>query len=197
MGFARRRRWRARWKRAAERQRPSEVRGGSWVVSPRAVCFGYPASLADTGYTAIPHVVSPSPGGPSREGKEKPRLTGPPLFRFRKMLRQELRQHFDARRPRAAGRGDEMHRAFGLVPAFQDHLDFARRNRVADDEARQVGDAKPCDERRQQRLAIVDTELARRPDARLLASRIGVVPDARRREIGVAEAFVLGEMHRM
>jgi hypothetical protein len=90
-----------------------------------------------------------------------------------------------------------MHGAFGLVPAFQDHFDFARCNRIADDEVRQIGDAEACDDRRHQRLAIVDAELARRPHAGLLASRVGVVPDAWCREIGIAEAFMLREMHRM
>lgn len=59
----------------------------------------------------------------------KRRLPAPrcslPLPRFRKMLRQKIRQHLDAGGARAAGRGDEMHRALGLMPAFQDHLDLA------------------------------------------------------------------------
>jgi hypothetical protein len=85
---------------------------------------------------------------------------------LRKLLRQKLRQHFDARGPRAAGRGDQMHGAFRLVPAFQDHLDLAGCDGIADDEVRQIGDAEAGDDGRQQRLAIVDAEL---PAGRTLA----------------------------
>jgi len=34
-----------------------------------------------------------------------------------------------------AGRRHQMHRTLGLLPAFQDHLDLARRDGVADDES--------------------------------------------------------------
>jgi len=68
------------------------------------------------------------------------------------MLRQELRQHFDARGARAAGRRYQMHRAFRLVLAFQDHLDLAGCDGVADDEVRQIGDAEAGDDARQQRF---------------------------------------------
>ena len=62
------------------------------------------------------------------------------------MLRQKIRQHLDAGGARAAGRRHQMHRAFGLLPAFQDHFDLARGDGVADDEVRQVGDAEAGDD---------------------------------------------------
>ena len=64
------------------------------------------------------------------------------------MLQQKIRQHLDTGGTRAAGRGDEMHGALGLLPAFQDHLDLARADRITDDEFRQVGDAETCEQRR-------------------------------------------------
>ncbi len=90
-----------------------------------------------------------------------------------------------------------MHGAFGLIPALEDHLDLAGGHRFADDELRQVGDAEPREQRRQHGFAVVDAKRAARTHVGLLARRVGVVPDVRRREIGVAEASVLGELHRM
>ena len=66
------------------------------------------------------------------------------------MLGEEIREHFDAGGPRAAGRGDEMHRALGLLPAFQDHLDLATCDRVADDEIGQIGDTEAGEQRASQ-----------------------------------------------
>ena len=60
-----------------------------------------------------------------------------------KMLQQELRQHLDARRPRAAGRRHPVQRAFRLLPALEDHLDRAGGDRISHDELRQVGNAVP------------------------------------------------------
>ena len=108
-----------------------------------------------------------------------------------------FRQHLDARGARAAGRRHQMHRAFGLFPAFQDHLDFAGTDRIADDELGQVGDTETGEQRRHDGLAVVDAQLTGGAHARLLAGRIGVVPDAGRGEIGVTEASVVGEVHRM
>src|SRR4051812_13458851 len=90
-----------------------------------------------------------------------------------------------------------MHRAFGLLPALQNHLDLAWGNRVPDDELRQVRDPEPSEERWHQSLAIVDAQRPSRAYARLLAGGIGVVPNAGRGEIRVTETFMLGEMHRM
>ena len=120
-----------------------------------------------------------------------------PLPSLGKMRRQKLHQHFDPRGARAAGRHHQMHRAFGLLPALQDHLDLAGRDGVADDELRQVGDAEARDQRGQHRLTIVDAQRPRGPYIRLLALGIGVVPDIRRREIGIGKAPVLRQMHRM
>src|SRR3954464_5014691 len=104
----------------------------------------------------------------------------PPLrIPLRQPLRQKLRERLDAGGAWAAGGRDEMHGAFGLLPVFQDHLDRAGRDRLADDELGQVGNAEAGEQRRHQRLAIVDAQWARGAHARLLAARAGVMPDAR------------------
>src|SRR3954470_3791240 len=110
----------------------------------------------------------------------------PSLLRACKMRRQKIRQRLDTRGARATGRRQQMHRALGLFPVLEDHFDLARGDRVADDEIRQIGDPKPREQRRHQRLAIVDAQRAAGPDARLLAGGIGVAPDPRRGEIGIA-----------
>src|SRR5689334_5275585 len=99
---------------------------------------------------------------------------GSALLPLRKLLRQKLRQHLDAGGPRAAGRRHQMHRAFRLLPAFQDHLDLARTDRIADDELRKVGDAEASEQRGHDGLAVVDAQLSDRTHAGLLARRIGV-----------------------
>src|SRR5215831_16351269 len=78
-----------------------------------------------------------------------------PLLSLPEFPDQELRKHLDARRPWAAGRCDQMHGALRLLPAFQDHLDLARSDRVANDELRQVSDTEAGDERRHDGFAIV------------------------------------------
>ena len=47
------------------------------------------------------------------------------LLSLGKVLGQELRQHLDAGGARAAGRRHQMHRAFRLLPALEDHFDLA------------------------------------------------------------------------
>src|SRR6266704_5617261 len=91
---------------------------------------------------------------------------------LRELARQELREHLDAGGTRAAGRGDEMHRAFRLLPALEDDFDFTGSNRVADDELRQIRDAEACKQSRHHRLAIVDAERTARPHGGLLAGGV-------------------------
>src|SRR5262249_17325489 len=112
---------------------------------------------------------------------------------LREMLHQELRQHLDAGGPRPAGRRDPMQRAVRLLPTFQDPLHGARRNRVSNDELRQVGDSEPREQRRHDSLAIVGAQRPAGPHACLFAGGIGVMPDVWRREIGVTEAAMLRE----
>src|SRR3954466_7803668 len=120
-----------------------------------------------------------------------------PLARTRELRCEKIAERLDACGARAARWRHQMHGAFNLLPVLQDHFDLARGNGLADDEFRKVGDAEAGDQRRHYRFAVVDAELTARTHAGLLAGRIGVVPDVGRREIGVAETFVLGQMHRM
>src|SRR6185312_1798155 len=103
------------------------------------------------------------------------------LLPLRELAREIIGEHLDARGARAAGRGDEMHRAFGLLPALENDLDLTRRHRVADDELRQIRDAETREQRRHHGLAIVDAERTAGPHRGLLAGGVGVVPDIRRR----------------
>ena len=63
------------------------------------------------------------------------------------MLRQEIREHLDAGGARAAGRRHQMQRTFRLLPALQDHFDLTGCDRVADDEAGQIGNAEAGEDR--------------------------------------------------
>src|SRR6185437_14415266 len=126
-----------------------------------------------------------------RSGYPRRALSPPPPLR--ELVRQKLRQHFDARGAWAAGRRDEMHGAFRLLPALEDHFHVAGGDGIADDELRQIRDAEAREQGRHQRFAVVDTQGTTWPHARLLAGGVGVMPDIRRREIGVTEALVLGE----
>ena len=63
------------------------------------------------------------------DASHRPGMTKSPsralLLPLGKLRRQKLRQHLDAGRARAAGRHHQMHSAFRLLPALQDHLDLA------------------------------------------------------------------------
>src|SRR5215470_13015425 len=98
--------------------------------------------------------------------------TSLPPLPLRKMPGQKLRQHLDARGPRSAGWRHPMQRAFRLLPAFQDHLDFPGCDGFADDELGQVGDAEASEKRRHDGLAIVDAQATAGPHARLLAGGV-------------------------
>ena len=56
------------------------------------------------------------------------------------MAGQKIRQYLDAGGAWSAGWGYEVHRALGLVPAFQDDLDLTGSNGVANDEVWQISD---------------------------------------------------------
>ena len=66
-----------------------------------------------------------------------------------------------------------MHGAFGLLPVFQDHLNLAGRNRLADDELGQLGDA----ETGYQRRAVVGALVAQR-DARVVPVLVRILDDS-------------------
>ena len=61
-------------------------------------------------------------------GAEPPIHPSFPLLSLGKMPGEKIRQHLDAGGARAAGRHHQMHRALGLLPVLEDHLDLARRN---------------------------------------------------------------------
>src|SRR5947209_20449374 len=110
MRLARRRDLRARLAPAAALRRPAEVHVGSLVVPQRTFFALLNASVAETSGT-----------GKAR-GTRDTRAVWLALAALRKMPGQEIRQHLDAGGARAAGRGHQMHRAFFLFPALQDHF---------------------------------------------------------------------------
>ncbi len=92
---------------------------------------------------------------------------------------QELiRQHLDARGPRAARRHHQMHRPFRLLPVLENDFEAAVGDGLIDDEPGQIGDTETGHERRQDGFTVVDAQLSRRSHRRLFARRVDVMPDA-------------------